>query len=182
MYYISLTLIFLFYTFITLVINYYISLFKSKDLFTKEELKNVKPYFFEKWSELKKIYSPFSFLTSFFIFSLIGIMFPKISENKVINSIIPFAFLYYLLPFLEKIVQKQVLPNEKGIQKTAKDFFLKNYPVFIFAFGLGSFTSISINWMINPTIYSFLLFSANFLGTIILLQYSFNFVMNKYKK
>lgn len=179
MLYINLLISFLFYAFVVLALNYYISLFLTKDQFTKEELKNIKPFFTHIWTVMTTMYPASAFLAAFISSSIVGIIFPRIIIYWLFSSILPFALVYISFPYISKHFQETKVAESEGLKDKFANIFIKYQQIFVFGFGLGSLASFSVNWLSDPKMYSFLLFAANIAGSIILLQYTLNSIAKK---
>jgi uncharacterized membrane protein YfcA len=162
-----------------MALNYYISLFLTKEQYTKEELKNIKPHFSITWTKINSQYNTFGVIICLFTSSLIGIYLPRILNYRFFNSIFPLVIIYFSFPYLTRHLQNKQVSESEDSSDIFAGLFIEYNQLIVLGFGLGLMSFFSINWLANPQMYSFLLFAANVIGSIILLQYTLNTVLKK---
>src|SRR5512137_2909575 len=96
------TLVYLFFLFFLLVINYYVHLISTKDQYTKEELSNILPYLSDSWKAMNERYSSSGLITSFILSSLVGLLIPFLSVHWFFNSSILFCIFFLVFPVVKE--------------------------------------------------------------------------------
>ena len=169
---IEIILVYILYLSLILLGNYYSNLFVSKDHYSKEEIKNIIPFFSQTWKKFTSIYNPVTLIFVFGLSSFIGIIIPMIFHHWVINSSVLFVLLFFILPYIKTNFEKSmVTQSEKHSDKLA-NIFIKYIDIIIIGFGTGLGTALIYNWRDLSNIYS-LFFLINILIISIFLGYKF---------
>ncbi len=163
---------------LSLALHYYITLFMTKDEFTKDEFKNLTPYFKGVAAVATQNFQ-ISWLLLILVFSgLLGVVLPVFFVNSFFNSIFPFLLVYFAFPFLARFLAERQVTDSDSPSDYAANIFIKYHSVFSFGFGLGVLTGFSYNWVHQLTT-GFLFFAFNFAAAIVLLQFALTIVLQE---
>ncbi len=142
------------YLFIVLVGVYYFTLLTMKDNYTKDEFKNVLPFFRKSWEKVSSDYPVPLFLSILVISVFFGVVIPMIFRHWVTNSSIFFVLLFFLLPVLKKYLEKSQVAESKSFSDNLSNLFIKYMDIIIIGFGTGLGSALIYNWRDLPEIYS----------------------------
>ena len=156
---------------IVITVRFYLDLLGSKDTFTKDELKEIKPFFRSIWGITIEKYSIFSFFLIIIVTFIIGIWFTTAFDFWLFKSVIFFAVVYYGLPVGVKFLSSMYDEESEVLKNKIIGFLEKYYKVVIFSFGLSITTGFTYSRIFYNSI-NFIFFFVNFIAAIILLEYS----------
>lgn len=169
---IEIFLVYLVYLFLVLAGTYYVTMFNSKDVYTKEEIKNVFPYIFLCMTRINALYPITVFFAVMIVSSFIGVIIPLLVDHWIANSSLLFIILFFGLPVVRKILERSYTDDPDTITDALAGLVVKFMEVIILGFGAGQATALIYNWRSLPEIHS-LFFLVNiviisiFIGNII---------------
>lgn len=171
-------LIYIVYLFLILAGYYYINLFISKEQYSKDELKNILPYFSQLWNKISSSYSILTLCIILLVLSIIGILIPMVSSHWIFNSSILFVVLFFVLPYLKKHYEKAQVAESDQYSDTVVNIFIKYTSIVLIGFGTGLGCALIYNWrsLININSLWFLL---NIIVVSILLGITLNNLMKE---
>jgi predicted ABC-type exoprotein transport system permease subunit len=133
---------------------YYFNLITLKEQYTRDELKNVLPFFKESWKKVSLSYPVSLFLSILVISTFFGVVIPMIFRHWVTNSSIFFVILFFILPFVKKYLEKSQVAESKSYSDNLSNLFIRYMDVIIIGFGTGLGSALIYNWRDLPEIYS----------------------------
>lgn len=163
--------IFLLLTAIILLAEHYGQLWRQKENYSRDDLKNFQPAFIQPYVRIKEKFSVTAFWISIFLSSLFGMAIPGITLNWFVNSIILYVVTFFLFPITVDKWEIDGFTHENPRVIQLVDFFKKYHWVINYGFGAGMVSSISFLWIYHKT--SFLWFILNFIAGMAMLFYNF---------
>ncbi len=142
------------YLSVVLVGVYYFNLITLKDQYTKDDLKNVIPFFKESWKKVSSEYPVPLFLSILVIATFFGVVIPMIFRHWVTNSSIFFVILFFTLPLIKKYLEKSQVTESKSYSDNLSNLFIRYMDIIITGFGTGLGSALIYNWRDLPEIYS----------------------------
>ena len=151
---IEIVLVYIIYLFIVLAGTYYVTMFNSKNVFTKEEIKNVFPYIFLFVGRVNEIYPITVFFAVLIVSSFIGIVIPMIFKHWIANSSLLFIILFFALPVIKNQMEKSQVAEPEKYSDALANLLIKFTEVIILGFGAGLGTALLYNWRALSDIHS----------------------------
>ncbi|MCP4136242.1 MAG: hypothetical protein GY754_35055 [bacterium] len=148
--------------------SYYVNLFMTQDQYSKEELKNIKPYLSGVWKGITGNYSIATFFLLLIGSSFLGAVIPALFQYWILNSVLLFAIVFFTLPYLKKHFEQAQVSTPDNYSDTVVNIFVKYSDVLIIGFGTGLGTIL----MYNRASVHFLWFLVNVFAVTILLGIS----------
>jgi predicted ABC-type exoprotein transport system permease subunit len=133
---------------------YYFNLITQKEQYTRDELKNVIPFFKESWKKVSSDYPASLFLSILVISAFFGVVIPMIFRHWVTNSSIFFVILFFILPLVKKYLEKSQVAESKSYSDNLSNLFIRYMDIIITGFGTGLGSALIYNWRDLPEIYS----------------------------
>jgi hypothetical protein len=171
------TLVYLFFLFFLLVINYYVHLISTKDQYTKEELSNIMPYLSDSWKTMNERYSSSGLITSFIFSSLVGLLIPFLSIHWFFNSSILVCIFFLVFPVVKERLDSMKVSSTGSYSVDIQNYFAYYAGVILLGFGTGTGGSLMYNWA-NHREMSFLWFMLNLAVVVVLMQYALRRELN----
>src|SRR6056297_661362 len=168
MLYISLLILYAAAIFITLLVFHYFQLFRSKEQYTRDELKNVIPSIPRYWDSLLQRYYLPGFIFSLVVSSVLGLLFPSIALNWFFQSAIIFIVLFIVLPYVKSYRENIMVTSSDNIGDIFSNVFTRYTEVILFGFGAGTFSSMTYQWTSHKEL-SFLWFLVNAAAILIIM-------------
>jgi hypothetical protein len=144
--FIEILLIYIVFLSILILGSYYVDLYLSKDQFTKEELKDVLPYLLKLWRKVSHSFSMLLLAVILAVSSLLGILFPMVSQNWFLNSSIIFLTMFFSFPVLKRNFDKTTVTVSGSYADTAMNIFVKYHNIILVGFGAGTASGLIYNW------------------------------------
>ncbi len=146
MLYISLIILYVAAIFISLILFHYFQLFRSKEQYTKEELKNVIPSIPRYWDSLLQRYSISGFVFSLLAATIPGLLIPFISLGWFFQSAIIFILLFIILPYVRGYMENIRVTAPADYGDVISNIFIRYTDVILYGFGAGTLSSITYLW------------------------------------
>jgi hypothetical protein len=163
--------VYMFFMFFLLTVNYYIHLLSSKDQYTREELSNILPYISGYLSMLAEKYHQTGFLLALLPASLVGMLFPVITDHWFFSSSILFIIAYLLLPILkERFESTRVMASSSRVDDVS-NFMARHAGVIVIGLGGGMGSSLMYTWAHDKEL-GFLWFIMNLSILIVLMEFA----------
>ncbi len=159
---IELLLLYFAYLAVLILGSYYVDLYVSKDQFTKEEIKNIMPYIGRFRTTVMAKYAPHMLFIILIFSSILGLVFPFLSDNWFLNSSIIFIVIYFTFPLAKRNFDNAKVTTGGNFSDTVINIFAAYYNIIIIGFGAGTATAIMYNWGANKAIH-FMWFLINFI-------------------
>ena len=166
---ISIVIIYLVFSSLLIIVNYYIHLFTTQDQYTRDELKNIFPYFNEISQTLQSKYSIFYLLLLSIVPSLIGIALPLLFNNWLINSSILFIIIFSTFPYLKSNFEKTKVTASDDYRDNFANIFAKHTEIITLSFGAGFGSSLIFVWGYTKE-FSFIWFLINIVIIAVLME------------
>lgn len=160
--FIHLSVIYLIFLSIILLVSNYYLLFSKTDHYTRTDLTDFLPFFRNLADGISKIGNPFIFAITVILFSIIGMLIAGLIHSWVTNSAIVFLILLLLIPLL--LIG---FSDKKDSNSWAINYLIQYYKPIEFGFGTGTGVMIIYNFRALTDI-SPLFLIANILGVTIL--------------
>jgi hypothetical protein len=142
------------YLLVILISVYYFNLFIRKEHYTRDELKNVLPFFKDAWKNVSLKYPVPLFLSILIISVFFGVVIPMIFRHWVTNSSIFFVIIFFSLPLVKKYLEKSQVAESKSYSDNLSHLFIRYMDIIIVGFGTGLGSALIYNWRDLPEIYS----------------------------
>ncbi len=163
-------LIYFCFIFFLFVVNYYVNLFSSKELYTREDVSNFMPYLSESLGKMTQKYNVSGLVVALAVSSLFGVGIPLLSMHWFFNSSILFAVLFLVSPAIkESFDASKVNASDSRVDEIA-NLFSRYIGIIVLGFGTGTGASLMLNWA-NKKELGFLWFAVNIIAVIVLEQY-----------
>jgi len=162
--------IYICYGALMIVATYYINLYLLKDQYSKEEIKNIGPFFLEMWNIFLNKYSGFQLIVIGLCLALIGAIVPQVSHGWIVNSALIFGAVYFIVPLIRQSFEKTQVMASEEYSDNVVNYFVKYSDAGVFSFGTGYGASLIYSWATDSSIY-FLWFVINIVMVTILIIY-----------
>lgn len=146
MLYISLLILYAAAIFISLILFHYFQLFRSKEQYTRDELKNVIPSIPKYWDSLLQRYSISGFAFYLLVSTILGLLIPFISLGWFLQSSIIFVILFLVLPYVKRYMENIRVTAPADYGDILSNIFIRYTEVILYGFGAGTFSSITYLW------------------------------------
>jgi hypothetical protein len=143
---IEIILILLFYFLAMIGVLYYYNLIQSKESYTKDELKNVGPFFRFFLDRLNALFTIPMFILIFAIASFIGLLLLLVIDSWVINSALVPLILFFVLPYIKSHYEETQVSISDNYTDTVVALIIRYYPVVLLAFCSSVATALLYNW------------------------------------
>ena len=153
---------------VLIVMNYYINLWKSKNEYTKDEIKDVFPHFLSFLKIIGSQYSPVPFLVLLLLSSLLGFLIPYIPHWFFYSSII-LIVMFLVFPIITNSIEQSKVMAAGDMKDIAANIFAKHSDIIIIGFGTGLGSSLIFRWGSLKEI-SFLWFLVNIIIISIIIE------------
>lgn len=127
-------------------ILYYYNLIKSKENYTKEELKSIIPFFRFFLDKLKSSFTIPMFIFIFVITSFIGVLILFLIDSWVVNSALIPLVLFFVLPYIKSHYEKTQVSISDSYSDTVVVLIIRYYPIVLLAFCSSVAAALLYNW------------------------------------
>lgn len=158
--------------------TYYVDLFISKDVYTREELKSVLPWLGKIWKTLTGNYPVPVMIGVLLGSSFIGIVIPRLFSHWIISSSLLLVIFFFVMPYIKKHLEQSKVTSSEDYTDNAANFFVKFNDIFLFGFGFGLGAVLIYNWASVKSII-FLWFLPNIVVVAVLLGISLRNAIRK---
>ncbi len=169
--FIYIIIVFVVYLIVLLGVNYYINLFSEKEEYTKEELKNILPYFSILMEKINSKHALPQVLLAFILSSFIAGLIPFVGSHWFIQSAILFGIILFFLPIVKSYFENQKVTSSDRISDSFINVFTGVSEIIILGFGLGYASSFMFVWVTDREL-SFMWFMLNLIAFTFLLEYT----------
>ena len=146
---------------------YYIDLFQIKDQYTKEELKDLKPFVKTFWNKITNNYAFPVLLVILLSSSIIGTSLLMIFDHWLINSALLSMVTFFGLPLIKKYFEQSQVSSSEDYSDTFVNIFVRYNDIFILGFCTGTGTALMYNWASMPS-FIFIWLAPNIIAVTIL--------------
>lgn len=134
-------------------ILYYYILFESKDIFLKEELINILPFYKQFIGKALIIFKIPLLLLIFIATSSIGILLVLLFENWIINSALFPTILFLILPSIKKHFEDTQVSISENYTESVMTIVLHYSPIITIGFSSGVAGALIYNWAVYNVIH-----------------------------
>lgn len=139
---------------------YYYKLFKSKDSYSRDELKNSVPFIGQFFSIVFAEYSSSMVMLIFFISALIGLLPLLLISHWIINSALISCILHFAAPVLKNRYEETQVTVTDNYADSAISIFMRYSYIITVGISVGIASALIYNWAVFKLIH-FLWFFIN---------------------
>ena len=142
----SILVIYVLFVLVVVLISYYADLIIKKEEYTRDDLKNIVPYFGMLWENAAQKYSLFNLISILFISSFISILLTLVSSSMILNSSILFLVVYFVLPVISGNLEKSRVTDGGSFYDLIANIVMKYHDLIIIGFGFGTGSALLYSW------------------------------------
>jgi len=150
---IEIIIILLIYITLMIVALYYYDLFQSKDMYSKDELKNILPYFKIIFDHISTEYSISMVILVFIIASIVGLLPLLLITHWIVNSALLGVILYLITPYIKSRFEETQVTVTESYADSAVALFIRYGYIIIVGFSAGMASAIIYNWAVFKLIH-----------------------------
>lgn len=141
----ELLIIFFLFAIALLLINYYISLVRSKETYSRSEIINPLPIFNILKNQIADRYPVFQFTMTLAISAFAGIIVAQINYWFTNTAVIP-AIMFFGFPLVKKFFDEQRVLEYSTYGDMLKNVFIRMNEIIFYAYSFGAAASIIHTW------------------------------------
>ena len=148
MQFLNIIIIYLIFSAAVLLINYYISLVRSKETYSRAELINPLPIFSIVKNRIADMYPTVQLTGVIIIFSLAGIVITHFIGHWIAKSALIPVLMFLIFPFIKKTFDEERVLQYEDYTDMLKNVFIRMNEIVFYSYSFGAAASIIYAWSV----------------------------------